>query len=816
MKISYSWLKSYVNTDLTPEETARILTDAGLEVEALEHIETIKGGLAGLVIGKVLTCEPHPDSDHLNITTVDYGEGPVQIVCGAPNVKAGQTVVVATIGTTLYPTGAEEGFKIKKSKIRGVESFGMICAEDEIGVGESHDGIIVLPDDVAVGTPAREYYKIEDDYQLEIGLTPNRIDAASHYGVARDLAVSLKYKGLKGELSLPDVSSFKAGDKRGIEVSVEAPEAAPAYKGITIRGVKIAPSPEWLQTRLRSIGINPKNNVVDITNFILHELGQPLHAFDAAKIKGDKIVVRTATEGTPFVTLDGVERKLSAEDLMICNESEPMCIAGVLGGLESGVTEQTTDVFIESAYFNPVWVRKTAKRHGISTDASFRYERGTDPEMPDYALRRAALLITELAGGELSAIEDVTSSKAEPFDVELSLEELYALIGKNIGKEAVESILEGLQIKVVSQHGDTYKLQVPTYRVDVRRPCDVAEDILRIYGYNNIEIPQKVNSTLSYAPKPDKDRFVETVSNFMSCDFTEIMSNSLTSSDYYEGCDLYPASASVKIMNPLSNELNVMRQTLLFGAMEALELNTKRKNGDVKLYELGNCYFYDETAREKGGLAPYSQEYMLGILVSGVSEAASWNQPAKAPDFFTMKAQIEHLFSRLSLDMSEARLDPFSSSLFSQAVTITMRGKQIGLMGVVSKAVRTRFDIKSEVYYAQISMDKLLQMTKGYKLTVKELPKYPEVKRDLALLVDKSVDFARLRSIAYGTEKKLLKKVSLFDVYEGNKLPEGKKSYALSFILEDKEKTLTDNVIDKVMGNLMFQFEKQVGAEIRK
>lgn len=816
MKISYSWLKSYINTGLSPEETARVLTDIGLEVEALERVETVRGGLKGLVVGQVLTCVEHPDSDHLHITTVDYGEGPVQIVCGAPNVRAGLKSIVATVGATLYPTGEEEGFKIKKSKIRGVESLGMLCAEDEIGVGASHDGIIELPDEARIGMSAAEYYGVEEEWLMEIGLTPNRIDAASHYGVARDLAAWLRYKGKEGALSLPDVSEFVPGGQRGIEVSVEAPEAAPRYMGVTIRGVKVAPSPEWLQKRLRSIGINPKNNVVDVTNFILHELGQPLHAFDAAKIKGGRIVVRTVAEGTPFVTLDGVERKLSAEDLMICNASEPMCIAGVLGGLESGVTDDTTDIFIESAYFNPVSVRKTAKRHGISTDASFRYERGTDPCMPPYALKRAALLIASMAGGTISTIEDVCSAEARPFEVELSLERLYSLIGKNIGKEAVMSILAGLQIEVADKGSGTLSLKVPPYRVDVQRECDVAEDILRIYGYNNIEIPQSVRSTLSYAPDPDKEKITETISNFLSRDWTEIMSNSLTSSAYYDGCDIFPSESAVRIMNPLSGELDVMRQTLLFGALEALELNTKRKRGDVRMYEIGNCYRYDGSQRDKGGLAPYSQERMIGMLVSGAKGPVSWNEPAVSSDIFTLKAAIEGLFARLSLDLGEARLEPMESGLFSDAVTVTIRGKKIGFMGVVSKKTRSRFDIKNEVYYAELSLDKIIRMVGGYRLTVKELSKYPEVRRDLALLVDKDVDFARLRSIAFGTEKKLLKSVSLFDVYEGDKLPAGKKSYALGFVLEDREKTLTDNVIDKTMNNLIYQYERQVGAEIRK
>lgn len=817
MTISFNWLKNYISTNLTPEEISIILTDIGLEVESLEKIETIKGGLDGVMIGEVLTCEKHPDADKLSVTTVDYGEGPVQIVCGAPNVRTGLKVVVATCGSTLYPSPDAEGFKIKKSKIRGVESNGMLCAEDEIGLGSSHDGIMELNADAKVGQKAKEYFGVEDDYVMEIGLTPNRVDASSHIGVARDLAAYFSSKGSETCITLPSVENF-AQDEKGTEVVVEVEnkEAAPRYMGVTISGIKVAPSPEWLQNALRAIGMNPKNNIVDITNYILHETGQPLHAFDAAKIEGSKIIVKCCEEGTPFTTLDDVERKLSAEDLMICSNERPMCIAGVFGGLDSGVTDSTTEIFIESAYFNPVNVRKTAKRHGISTDSSFRFERGCDPLMAPYALKRAALLVKELAGGKItSPITDILSGEFKPFEVKLSIDKTNRIIGKIIGEETIKNILKGLEINVKADNNGILDLEVPTYRVDVKRDVDVIEDILRIYGYNNVEVPQEVHSTLSYAPKPNRDKIIERISETLSSGgFTEIMSNSLTKASYYENSAENPLNRCVKIVNPLSQDLNVMRRTLLFNAMEALELNTNRRNGSVKFYEIGNCYFYNEAKKELGGLAPYSEESHLSILISGQDVIGSWNEKSRTSDFFTLKAAIDKLLVRFGISPTEARQSSFESEYYREAVSVTVRGQKLLKMGVLSKAVRNMFDIKTDVYYMEMNLDAFINIIKHYSLTVKELSRFPEVKRDLALLVDSKTTFSELREIAVKSEKKLLKNVSLFDVYEGNKLPEGKKSYALSFILEDTTQTLTDTIIDKCMNNIIFQYEKN-GAKIR-
>lgn len=819
MKISFNWLKQYIETDLDAEQAARILTDIGLEVEALEKTESIRGGLAGVVVGHVLTCEKHPDADKLHVTTVDLGDGtPTQIVCGAPNVAAGEKVIVATINSTLYPTGEQNGFKIKKSKIRGVESLGMLCAEDEIGVGTAHDGIIVLPQDVPAGTPARDYFQLEDDYLLEIGLTPNRADAMSHYGVARDLAVYLKANGLPCKLKLPPVEAFaQDSDRKEITVEVQNAEAAPRYMGVTITGVKVAPSPEWLQRRLRAIGMNPKNNVVDITNFVLHETGQPLHAFDAAKIEGGRIVVRTCPEGTPFTTLDGIERKLSADDLMICNAREPMCIAGVFGGLDSGVTETTTDIFIESAYFNPVWVRKTAKRHGLSTDSSFRFERGIDPDMTPYALMRAALLVKELAGGEISSpVTDLYPVRIEPFRFDVSLDRVRRLIGKEIPDETIRRIVVALDVRIESERDGILSVAVPPYRVDVRREADLVEDILRIYGYNNVEIPQRVHSTLSYAPHPDRDRLVNLLSDMLTANgFNEIMSNSLTKAAYYEGLEAYKAENSVAILNPLSNDLNVMRQTLLFNALEAVELNTNRKNGDLKLYEFGNCYSYDRDKASEGGLAPYSEQNRLSILITGVDHVPSWNVSSQPTSFYTLKTVAEKIFARIGIDLNGAMMETLSSDLYREAVTYKINGKRMVEMGIVSKKIRSMFDIKAEVYYLEMNFDAFLKLTRNHKVTVQELSKFPEVRRDLALLVDSQTTFSQLREIAFATEKKLLKNVTLFDVYEGDKLPAGKKSYALNFVLEDTTKTLVDQVIDKTMANLVREFERRAGAQVR-
>ena len=820
MNISYNWLKRYIETDLPAEEVARILTDIGLEVEGFEKIETVKGGLRGVVVGQVVTCTDHPDSDHLHVTTVDVGTGePLQIVCGAANCRAGLKVLCATVGAVLYPNGGDEEFKIKRSKIRGVESLGMLCAEDELGIGPSHEGIVELPADAPVGMAAREYLRVEDDYLIEIGLTPNRVDAASHIGVARDLAAYLRSRDVRTEVKWPDVSAF-AVDNHDLPVAirVENHEACPRYVGVTVSGCKIGPSPEWMQNCLRAAGINPKNNLVDITNFVLFELGQPLHAFDAAKIEGREVVVRTCAEGTPFVTLDGVERKLTDKDLMICSAERPMCIAGVFGGLDSGISETTTDVFIESAYFNPVWVRKTAKRFGLNTDSSFRFERGIDPNLQVYAAKRAALLMKELAGGSISSeITDICPVPAADFVFDISFARINALIGKEIPQETVRTILAALEVKILSEHEGRLTVAVPPYRVDVQREADLIEDILRIYGYNNVEIPSRVRSTLSYAPKPDRNRLVNLAADFLTDNgFTEIMSNSLTKGAYYEGLTACPPERCVRILNPLSADLNVLRQTLLFNMLEAVCLNINHKNGDLKLYEFGNCYFYDEAKRtEENHLAAYSEEYRLAIAVTGVTTPQSWNtKPAKA-SFFTLRAVAEKLLRRFGIDIYALKSEPTQSDLFAEGLTMSLNGKELLQIGVVSNRLRRLTDVKQEVYYLEMNFDVLVRSTKKHRIAAEELSKFPEVKRDLALLVDRDVTFAALRSVALATERKLLKSVSLFDVYEGDKLPAGKKSYALSFILEDKTRTLDDKTIERVMANLTRQFEQQCGAQVR-
>ena len=788
MNISYNWLKRYIATDLPAEKIAEILTDIGLEVEGFEKIETVKGGLRGVVVGEVVTCADHPDSDHLHVTTVDVGAAePLQIVCGAANCRAGLKVLCATVGAVLYTDGGDEEFKIKRSKIRGVESLGMLCAEDELGIGSSHDGIMELPADAPVGMEAREYLHVEDDYLIEIGLTPNRVDAASHIGVARDLAAYLKSRGENAEVKLPDVSAF-APDNHDLEVAVrvENSEAAPRYAGVTVTGCKIGPSPEWMQNCLRAAGINPKNNLVDITNFVLFELGQPLHAFDAAKIEGREVVVRICAEGTPFVTLDGVERKLTDKDLMICSAERPMCIAGVFGGLDSGVSDTTTDVFIESAYFNPVWVRKTAKRFGLNTDSSFRFERGIDPNMQVYAAKRAALLMKELAG-------------------------------KEIPETVVRTIIAALEVKILAEKDGVLTVAVPPYRVDVQREADLVEDILRIYGYNNVEIPSRVRSTLSYAPKPDRNRLMNLAADYLSGNgVTEIMSNSLTRAAYYEGLESYRAENCVRILNPLSADLSVMRQTLLFNMLEAVQLNANRRNGDLKLYEFGNCYFYDESKRtDENRLAAYSEEYRLAIAVTGVSTPQSWNaKPVKA-SFFTLRAVAEKLLRRFGVDIYALKAETLESDLFSEGLTLSLNGKQLLQIGSVAAAIRRRTDVKQDVYYLEMNFEALAKSTKKLKIAAGELSKFPEVRRDLALLVDKSVTFSSLRDAAFAAERKLLKSVSLFDVYEGDKLPEGKKSYALSFILEDKTRTLDERTMERVMANLTRQFEQKCGAQVR-
>ena len=820
MEISFNWLKKYIDIDLSASEVASILTDIGLEVEDFRKVETIRGGLQGVVVGHVTECWDHPDSDHLHVTKVDVGaEEPLQIVCGAPNCRQGLKVLCATVGSVLYPNGGDEEFKIKCSKIRGVESLGMLCAEDELGIGASHAGIMELPEEAVVGTAARDYLNIKDDYLIGIGLTPNRVDAASHIGVARDIAAYMRSQGKDVKVQLPSVDGFAVDNHDlEIEVVVENHDAAPRYAGLTVTGCKIAPSPEWMQNELRAAGINPKNNLVDITNYVLFELGQPLHAFDADKIEGKKVVVKNCAEGTPFVTLDGVERKLSAEDLMICSAERPMCIGGVYGGLDSGVSDTTVNIFLESAYFNPVSIRRSAKRHGLSTDASFRFERGIDPNIQVYALKRAALLFKELAGGKISSeITDLNPTPAEDFVFDFSLDRANTLIGKEIPEQTVRAILDALEVKILKEEDRVLTVAVPPYRVDVQREADLVEDVLRIYGYNNVEIPQAVHSTLSYAPRPDKNKLINIAADHLAATgYTEIMSNSLTKASYYEGLSSYKAEQCVKIMNPLSADLNVMRQTLLFNALEAVELNVNHRNADLKLFEMGNCYyFHPEVEQGENPLARYSESYRIGIAVTGLDAAPSWNQKAAKASFYTLRATVEKLLRRFGIDLYTLRGESSQSDLYSDAIAYTQGPRTVVEMGIVAPEILRRFDMKQPVYFAEIDFDLIVRAAKKQRIAVEELSRFPEVKRDLALLVDKGVSFSELRNIAFATEKKLLKSVTLFDVYEGDKLPEGKKSYALGFTLEDKNQTLNDKMIEKAMANLQRQLEAKAGAQVR-
>ncbi len=819
MKISHSWLKQYIDVDLTPEEIAKILTSIGLEVESLEKIETIKGGLQGVVVGEVLTCEKHPDADKLSITTVNVGQvEPLNVVCGAPNVAKGQKVLVATVGTKLY-FGSDE-IVIKKAKIRGAASEGMICAEDELGVGTSHDGIMVLPNDTKIGTTAREYFQIVDDYQYEIGLTPNRIDAASHFGVARDLMAYLGLHNNAKHAVRPSVDGFKVENQSlTIPVEVIANQACPRYSGVTVSGIKVGPSPKWLQDRLKAIGLNPINNVVDVTNYVLHEIGQPLHAFDADIIKGSKVVVRTMPEGTSFVTLDGVERKLHADDLMICNESEPMCIAGVFGGLHSGVTEKTTKVFIESACFNPVSVRKTARRHGLNTDASFRFERGTDVNITIWALERAAMLIKEVAGGTISSdVIDVYPTPVEKFRVEFNVERAWSLIGKNIPTDTIEKILKGLEIDVTSKSGNDWVLAVPTYRVDVLREADVVEDVLRIYGYNNIEMPQKVSSTLSYSKKPDSYQLQNIAADFLTNNrFNEIMCNSLTKAAYYKNLSTFPEQNSVQIMNPLSNDLSVLRQTLLFGGLESVQRNTNFRNPDLKLYEFGNCYkFNADIENPKTPLDRYTENFRLAIWLTGDKDAEHWSQKSDKVNFFNLKSYVHSLLNRFGFNADALEHTEAPSDIFDYGMVYkTNGGKVVATFGVVNSNLTKDFDIKADVFFAEIEWEILMKQSTKNKISYTELPKYPEVRRDLALLLDTTVKYEHVRKLAYATERKLLRNVNLFDVYQGKNLPEGKKSYAVSFTLQDESKTLTDEQIDRTMKRLIDAYTKELGAQLR-
>lgn len=832
MNISYSWLKDYVDFDLSAEQLAAALTSIGLECEGIHTVETIRGGLRGIVIGKVLTCVEHPNSDHLHITTVDLGgENPEQIVCGAPNVAAGQTVVVATVGTVLYDGDKE--FVIKKSKIRGVESMGMICAEDEIGVGTSHDGIIVITGDnlPAPGTPAAEYYGVQDEDVVEVDITPNRIDAASHYGVARDLAAYLT-ANCEGFAPVrarrPAVDDFTIDDPSAkcVSVRVDAPQACPRYCGVTIEGVKVAPSPEWLQKRLRLIGLHPINNIVDITNYILHGLGQPLHCFDRAHIDGDAIIVRTCETGTKFTTLDGVERTLDAADLMICDGNKrPMCIAGVFGGLDSGVTEQTTSVFLESACFNATSVRRTARRHGLSTDASFRYERGLDANGCIYILKVAALMVKTLAGGTIvGEIQDVYPEKVHRPRVLLETEYMDSLIGQKVPSTAVDAILEALEVETLERHGDASNptsrlLAVPTYRVDVTRPCDVVEDILRIYGYNKIEMPLQVRSSLSYKSTTDAAADMQrVVANQLSgAGFREILNNSLTAISYYQDDE---PERCVRLLNPLSQDLAVMRRTLLYGGLESIEHNVNRKSKDLAMYEFGNVYFYDGSREStvEAPLRPFSQGARLALWLTGDSRVASWQAPALEASFYDLRAYVDNILRHLGFDVARdivyAVAEP--SKLFAAAMNVaTRKGKNLGILGIVSRAACGKCDLKVPVFFAELDWDALTNAAQKLGITYYDLPKTQAVKRDLALLIDTSVTMADIEKVVKDSEKKILRDVTLFDVYEGDKLPEGKKSYAITLTLRDDEKTLQDKYIDNVMNRIIANLRNRLGAELR-
>ncbi|MDR0582376.1 MAG: phenylalanine--tRNA ligase subunit beta [Prevotellaceae bacterium] len=818
MKISYNWLKDYLPITETPERVAEVLTGIGLEVEAIERQEAVKGGLQGVVVGEVLECMPHPDADKLHVTKVNTGAGePLQIVCGAPNVAAGQKVPVATVGTTLYFANGDE-VKIKKSKLRGVESAGMICAEDELGLGSSHDGIMTLAPEAVPGTSLSEWLHLESDIVFEIGLTPNRIDAASHIGVARDLAAALNMDLRMGKMYgfTEDAPVSVASASPPVRVAVENPAACPRYTGCTIRGVTVQPSPGWLQQRLTAIGVRPINNVVDITNYVLHETGQPLHAFDANTIDGGEVVVKTCPEGTKFITLDGVERTLSAQDLMICNARRPMCMAGVFGGLENGVTGQTKNIFLESAYFHPVWVRKTARRHGLNTDSSFRYERGADPKVPPYALKRAAQLIRDIAGGEaVGGIIDIYPSPVAPAVVQLDYARMERLIGKKIDRETLLRILQRLDFVIDREDAGGLQVTVPSYRVDVTRECDVVEELLRIYGYNNVEIPAHTVVTLSHAARPDKEKIQNTVSDYLVANgFYEMMNNSLTKADYYRALQTFPADKAARILNPLSSDLNVLRQTLLFGGLESIAHNINRQQVDLKLFEWGNCYAFD-SARDDGSLKAYTETWQLGLFITGFTSGQNWRQPQERADFFYLKGYVENILERFGSTAGRLETDEAPADVFSGGLQYLLNGKPVAVAGIVSKEIRRLFDIKQDVFAAEIAGSALFKIAKNHQVQYRELPKFPEVRRDLALVLDEKITYAQLRDLAFKTEKHLLTRVNLFDVYRGDKLPQGKKQYALSFVLQDKEKTLADSHIERIMDNLLKAFMQHFAATLR-
>ncbi|WP_431165538.1 phenylalanine--tRNA ligase subunit beta [Tenacibaculum halocynthiae] len=808
MKISYNWLRQFLQVEKEAESTGELLTDLGLEVEGIEIVESIKGSLKGVVVGKVLTCEKHPNADKLNVTTVDLGgDVPLQIVCGAPNVAVGQKVPVATIGTMLYNDNGE-GFKIKKGKIRGEESHGMICAEDELGLGKGHDGIMVLAENLEVGTPCAEVFEIETDYVFEIGLTPNRADAMSHYGVARDLRAGLIQQGTSLELISPSVSDFHVDERTlKIDIEVENKELVPRYCGITITDVEVKESPEWIKNKLKAIGLTPKNNIVDITNYVLHELGQPLHAFDTSKIKGNKVVVKNLEEGTKFVTLDEVERELSSEDIMICDiDNNPLCIGGVFGGIKSGVTEHTTSIFLESAYFNPVSIRKTAKRHALNTDASFRFERGIDINMTEYALKRAALLIEKYAGGKLSSdVLDFYPEKLEDFQVFLSFENTYRLIGQEIPKESIKNILASLDIKINSSTEAGLGLTIPSYRVDVQREADIIEEILRVYGYNNIEFSHKLNTSISF--DSDKETKIEniTANQLTALGFNETMANSLTKEDYVALSENLNADNNVEMLNPLSNDLKVMRQSLLFSGLESVAYNINRKQNALKFYEFGKTYHKYESG--------YQEDKHLTLFVTGNRTKDSWKTTTQLSDFYYLKGIVTSLLGRLGI--SSLKTTPVKTDVFSEGIVLSVGKIKLVELGVVKRTILKEFSIKQEVLFADFNWQNVLKLVGNKKLKVSDLPKFPSVKRDLALLLDNKIEFKEIYNLAFQSERKLLKDVDLFDVYEGDKLPEGKKSYAVSFLLQDESKTLADKQIDKIMQKLQQTFEKNLDAVLR-
>lgn len=808
MNISYNWLKQFIKIDWDANQTAELLTDLGLEVEGIATYESVKGGLKGIVVGHVLTCKKHTNADKLKLTTVDIGlDIPVQIVCGAPNVAAGQKVTVATIGTTLY-TKEGEAWTIKKGKIRGEESYGMICAEDEIGIGEGHDGILVLDDSLKVGTPCAEIFEIENDTVFEIGLTPNRADAMSHFGVARDLRAGLIQKEIIKELITPSISNFNITDRTlKIDVSVENNELAPRYCGVTLSNLIVQSSPDWLKNRLKAIGITPKNNLVDATNYVLHELGQPLHAFDAAKIKGNKIVVKTMPAGTKFITLDEVERELHEEDLMICDSEKPMCIAGIFGGVHSGVTEDTTSIFLESAYFNPVSIRKSAKRHGLNTDASFRFERGVDIEKVEYALQRAAILIREIAGGDItSEIVDLYPNKVQDYQVFLSFEKANKLIGQEISQDVIKSILSSLDIKVMNVTEGGLGLSIPSYRVDVQRDVDVIEEILRVFGYNNITFSEKLQASISPTSKLEDYKLQHIIGNYLAAQgFFEIMGNSLTSPEYLSFSKDLKEEHAITMLNPLSNDLSVMRQSMLFSGLEALSYNINRRKQNLKFFEFGKTYhqYIDERVENKH----------LGLLLTGNKTEDSWVGPAQKVDFYTLKTVVENILQRLGVHKTNS--SPLESNDFSEGIVFKANKKQLVVFGVVHTSILKQFDIKQEVLYADFNWDNIITAISKNEIIFKSIPKYPEVKRDFALLLDNAVTFKEVHDLALQTERKFLKNISLFDVYTGEKLPEGKKSYAISFTLLDEDSTLNDKQIDKIMNKLQQRYEKELGAELR-